>query len=189
MAICAQRLVAASALLGCVSVLAPVALAKHQPSNDLPRWDFWTPAIGGARFTGQYLSSAPGGIHQKRQSFEPIDLFELRDSDSSINKLLYGSVLLDPIFFSDVTTNRAVQAAFEAAVASIKAHADVSVSPEIKVTQATVFPLKVTGDNDTVDAKGQRYRFTSQVTFGFNFYLTLEDAELNISTLGIQWPA
>lgn len=189
MAICAQVLVAVIASLGCVSVLTLVVSAKHHSLNNLPRWDFWTPFIGNARFTGQYLSSQPGGIHQKRQSFEPVDLFDLRNGASSTNKLLYGSVLLDPIFLSDATTNKAVQVAFEAAMASIKTHADVHVSPEIKVTQATVFPLKVTGDNgesemvilqDSVDTKGQLFRFTSQVTFGFNFYLTMEDAKFNL---------
>ncbi|KAE8900479.1 hypothetical protein PF005_g1764 [Phytophthora fragariae] len=182
---------AARALLlaAVLAFLAPNAASNRQFSDELPRWDFWPPLPGGARFTGRYLSSEPGGIHLKRQSFEPVDLFELREDKSSSNALLYGSVLLDPVFASDVATDSAVQAAFRAAVKSIKAHANVHVSPEIKVTQATVFPLKITGDNgesemsilqDSTDANGQMYRFTSHVTFGFNFYLTLEDAKFNL---------
>ena len=189
MAICAQLLIAATVLLDCTSVLALVSSSDHQSFDHIPRWDFWTPFVDRVHFTGQYLSSQPGGLRQKRQSFEPIDLFELRDAEPSTNKLLYGSVLLDPIFVPDPTTNKAVLAAFEAAMTSIRTHASVHVSPEINVAQATVFPLKVTGDNgysemlilqDTVDAKGQRYRFASQVTFGFNFHLTLEDAKFNL---------
>ncbi|KAG1710178.1 hypothetical protein DVH05_017184 [Phytophthora capsici] len=33
---------------------------------------------------------------------------------------------------------------------------------------------------DSQDVNSQVYRFTSQVTFGFNFYLTLEDAKFNL---------
>ncbi|KAF1794387.1 PGAP2-interacting protein [Phytophthora cactorum] len=168
--------------------LVDVVAAQH-PFDDLPRWDFWPPLVGGARFTGRYLSSEPGGIHLKRQSFEPIDLFQLQVDKPSTNALLYGNVLLDPIFPADLTTDSAVQAAFQAAVKSIKTHANVHVSPEIKLVQATVFPLKVTGDNgesemsilqDSTGVDGRMYRFTSHVTFGFNFYLTLEDAKFNL---------
>ncbi|KAL3658830.1 hypothetical protein V7S43_016198 [Phytophthora oleae] len=176
-------------LLALVVCAAPFAAAQHRTFDDLPRWDFWPPLSGGARFTGKYLSSEPGGIHLKRQSFEPIDLFGLQDGKPSTNALLYGSILLNPIFPSDIATDLAVQAAFQAAVKSIKTRASVHVSPEIKLAQATVFPLKVTGDNghtemsilqDSRDANGQMYRFTSHVTFGFNFYLTLEDAKFNL---------
>ncbi|KAG3113883.1 hypothetical protein PI124_g7108 [Phytophthora idaei] len=183
MAIRALLLVAALAA-GLVDVVA----AQH-PFDDLPRWDFWPPLVGGARFTGRYLSSEPGGIHLKRQSFEPIDLFQLQVDKPSTNALLYGNMLLDPVFPADLTTDSAVQAAFQAAVKSIKTHANVHVSPEIKLVQATVFPLKVTGDNgesemsilqDSTGVDGRMYRFTSHVTFGFNFYVTLEDAKFNL---------
>eukprot|EP00644_Phytophthora_capsici_P017024 jgi/Phyca11/537309/estExt2_fgenesh1_pg.C_PHYCAscaffold_830013 len=58
------------------------------------------------------------------------------------------SVLLDPIFPSDISSDLAVQAVFQAAVKSIKPRASVHVSPEIKLTQATVFPLKPSDDAD-----------------------------------------
>ncbi|KAF4319469.1 hypothetical protein G195_007204 [Phytophthora kernoviae 00238/432] len=154
-----------------------------------PQWDFWPPLPNGVRFTGRYLSSAPGGIHLSRQSFEAIDLFELQKDQHHANKLLYGSVLLDPIFLTDLKADSGVQAAFRAAVETIKTHANVHVSSEIAVVRATVFPLKITGDNgdsemsilqDTTDLSGQMYRFTSHVTFGFNFYLTLEDPKFDL---------
>ncbi|GMF19715.1 unnamed protein product [Phytophthora fragariaefolia] len=176
-------------LLAALAVLASGTAAERGFYDDLPRWDFWPPLAGGVRFTGRYLSSEPGGIHLKRQSFEPVDLFELREDKPSTNVLLYGSVMLDPVFPADVTTDSAVNAAFQAAVKVIKARADVHVSPEIKVAQATVFPLKITGDNgesemsilqDSSGANGQMYRFTSHVTFGYNFYLTLEDVKFNL---------
>lgn len=163
------------------------AQPRHAP-DALPRWDFWPPLPSGARFTGRYLSSAPGGIHLPRQDFEPVDLFALQRERPSSNALLYGSVLLDPIYPEDVTTDSGVQGAMQAAVAAIKSRS-VHVSPEIQVVQATVFPLKVTGDNgetemtimqDAADANHQTFRFTSQVTFGFNFYLTLEDPKFNL---------
>ncbi|OWZ10167.1 hypothetical protein PHMEG_00017024 [Phytophthora megakarya] len=172
-----------------LALLVSVAAAQRQQFANLPRWDYWPPLIGEARFTGRYLSSEPGGIHLKHQSFEAIDLFKLQEDTPSSNALLYGSVLLDPIFPHDLTTDSAVQAAFQAAVKSIKTHANVHVSPEINLVQATVFQLKVTGDNgesemsilqDTSGVDGQMYRFTSQVTFGFNFYLTLEDVKFNL---------
>uniref|UniRef100_H3GRQ5 Endonuclease/exonuclease/phosphatase domain-containing protein n=1 Tax=Phytophthora ramorum TaxID=164328 RepID=H3GRQ5_PHYRM len=166
-----------------------VAATRRASDDDLPQWDFWPPLIGGARFTGKFLSSAPGGIHLRRQSFEPIDLFELQEDAPSTNALLYGSVLLHPIFPSDLSADSAVQGAFQAAVKTIKTQASVHVSPGIQLVQATVFPLKVTGDNgesemsilqDNAGVNNQMYRFTSQVTFGFNFYLTLEDAKFNL---------
>ncbi|KAI9916541.1 hypothetical protein PsorP6_017219 [Peronosclerospora sorghi] len=175
-------------MVGCllVAIAASLAIAHQQPYGDLPRWDFWPPLVGGAHFTGKYLSSEPGGIHLKRQRFEPIDLFENKPTS---NALLYGNVLIDPIYPSDVTTNSAVQAAFKAAVESIKTHANVHLSPEIQVTKATVLPLKLTGDNgesemfilqESYDVESQKYSFTSQVTLGFNFYLTMEDAKFNL---------
>ncbi|GMF28144.1 unnamed protein product [Phytophthora lilii] len=184
-----RALLLAAALLAALADFAPVVEANRRPTDELPRWDFWPPLVGGARFTGRYLTSEPGGIHLKRQSFEPVDPFELREDKPSTNALLYGSVLLDPVFSSDITTDSALQAAFQAAVNAIKQHASVHVSPEIKLAQATVFPLKVTGDNgetemtilqDNSGYNSQMYRFTSQVTFGFNFYLTLEDAKFNL---------
>ncbi|CAH0476282.1 unnamed protein product [Peronospora belbahrii] len=182
-------LLAITTLLGCVLHFLSVVAVQNLPLNNLPQWDFWPPLIGGAPFTIRYLSSKPGGIHLKRQSFEPIDLFELHHDKYIRNALLYGSILLDPIFPSDITTDLAIQAAFKAAVKSIKTYANVHVSADIKVTQATVLPLKVTGDNgesemsilqEYTGVDGQTLRFTSQVTFGFNYYLTLEDTKFNL---------
>ncbi|CAI5710312.1 unnamed protein product [Peronospora effusa] len=189
MANCVQLLLAGMTLLNYVADFSSVVTAQEQRVDNLPQWDFWPPLIGGAPFTNRYLSSKPGGIHLIRQTFEPINLFELHDDKSTINVLLYGSILLDPIFPSDVTTDSSVQAAFEAAVKSIKTHANVHISSEIKVTQANVLPLKVTGDNGESEmsilqeyrgVNGQTFQFTSQVTFGFNFYLTLEDTKFNL---------
>ncbi|RLN92105.1 hypothetical protein BBJ28_00016715 [Nothophytophthora sp. Chile5] len=166
-----------------------LAVGANRATDALYRWDFWPPLPGGARFTGRYLSSQPGGIHLRRQSFEVMDLFELRPDVQSSNELLYGSVLLIPTFPSDARSDPAVQAAFDAAVAAIKTQANVHVSPEITVSRAVVLPLKVTGDNgdsemsilqESTDVNGQMQRFTSHVTFGFNFHLTLEDAKFNL---------
>ncbi|POM74595.1 Hypothetical protein PHPALM_8427, partial [Phytophthora palmivora] len=102
-----------------LALLASVGTAQRQPFDNLLRWDYWPPLIGGARFTGRYLSSEPGGIHLKRQNFEPIDLFELQEDKPSANALLYGSVLLDPIFPADLKTGSCVVAAFQIPVKSI----------------------------------------------------------------------
>ncbi|KAG7398172.1 hypothetical protein PHYBOEH_011495 [Phytophthora boehmeriae] len=171
---------------GSLAILTDAQTAAATPQ---PQWDFWPPLPNSVRFTGRYLSSAPGGIHLSRQNFEAIDLFELQKDQQHANQLLYGSVLLDPIFPTDLKADSGVQAAFQAALATIKRSSNVHVSSEIAVVKAAVYPLKVTGDNgdsgmsilqDTSDLHGQMYRFTSQVTFGFNFYLTLEDPKFNL---------
>ncbi|TDH72395.1 hypothetical protein CCR75_002750 [Bremia lactucae] len=181
MAIC---LLILATLNACLSMN---AIASHS-SGQLQRWDFWPPLVAGARIT-RYLSSQPRGIHLIRQSFEPINLFQLQNNKLTINELLYGGILLKPIYPLDLTSNSAVQVAFQAGVKSIRAHANVHVSPEITLVAATVYPLKVTGDNgesemsilqESMGTNGQRYQFTSHVTFGFNYYLTLEDAKFNL---------
>ncbi|GAB9464760.1 Rxlr-like protein [Globisporangium polare] len=167
--------------------------AQQAYGDALPRWDYWPAlATGRAYFTGHYLASKPGGIHLAKQSFEAIDLFALDETSarSATHKLLYGSVLFDPIFPMPLATDPGVQAAFESAVAAIKkSRPDVLISRDVALKRAAIFPLKVTGDNgesETVvlhefrDLKGQDQRFKSHVTFGFNFLLTLEDKKFNL---------
>ncbi|CEG43406.1 RxLR-like protein [Plasmopara halstedii] len=175
-------------LAGLIASLHDLVTA-HFPDDRLPRWDFWPPLAGGARFTGRYLSSQPGGTHLKRQSFKQVDLFQLQKDNAKINALLYGSVLLDPIYPKDPATDVAVQTALQSALKFIKMQANVHVSPVIKLVNAIVYPLKITGDDGqsemtiiqkSLGANGQMYHFKSHVTFGFNFYLTMEDAEFNL---------
>lgn len=164
------------------------ASAREEP---LQRWDFWPPLPDRPYFTGRYLSSRPGGIHLIKQSFAAMNLFQLNDENAhkSPNVLLYGSVLLDPVFPVSLRSDPGVQAAFTSAVAAIKKRTDVHLSADIAVTRAAVLPLKATGDNgesemvvlhEYRDVKSQLRRFKSHVTFGFNYLLTLEDKKFDL---------
>lgn len=179
--------VSLSLLLSLASVLLSPANAAR--GEDLQRWDFWPPLPSGPHFSGQYLTSRPGGINQRRQQFETMNLFQLAPDGEHKNALLYGSVLLDPIFPQAPEQDTSVQAAFASAVAVIKSQQLVHLSPSLAITRALVLPLKVTGDNGGTemavvqqysDAFGHGGRFKSHVTFGFNFYLTLDDPKFNL---------
>lgn len=176
----------------CAALVLGAGALVHAHGDALQRWDFWpTLPRGQPYFTGHYLSSKPGGIHLTKQSFEPINLFALDETSAlaTNNKLLYGSILFDPIFPASIEKDPGVQAAFTNVVAAIKTRKDVHISPDVVIKHAAIFPLKVTGDNgasETVvmheyrDMAGKDQRFKSHVTFGFNFLLTLEDTKFNL---------
>ncbi|DBA04315.1 TPA: hypothetical protein N0F65_002077 [Lagenidium giganteum] len=150
--------------------------------NDFPRWDYWGVLPSEPEFMG-YLASRPNQVTRIKQQFDVIDVFDLKESSRHPNKLYCGSVLMEPEFPS-VSSNAAVQAAFQFAIAKIKERSRGKISSFIKLTHAVVVPLHITGDNGGsqmiiqqrfLDSRGQPQGMKSHVTFGFNFYLTLED--------------
>lgn len=176
-------------LLLLASVFVSHGQAARDSHENLQRWDFWPPLPSGPDFSGQYLASRPGGIKQPRQQFETMNLFQLAPDVEHKNVLLCGSILLDPVFPQRPEEDTSVQAALASAVAAIKSQQLVHLSPSIAITRALVLPLKVTGDNGATemvvvhrysDAFGQSGRFKSHVTFGINFYLTLDDVKFNL---------
>lgn len=178
-------MLAALAWLLLAAILA-VARAEEDPYDRMIRWDYWGPLPSRPYFTGQYLSSQPGGIHLPRQDFTVLDPF---NPSSSANALLYGSILFRPHVPADVKSDPAVQAAFAAVVKHIKSQANVHVSPSIAVAEAVVYPLRVTGDNGKSEMAilqeysgydGMPLGFRSFVTFGDNWYLTLDDPSFNL---------
>ncbi|KAF1329608.1 Rxlr-like protein, partial [Globisporangium splendens] len=181
----------AAAVCAFLSLVSALFADAYRHDESLQRWDFWPPLPDSPYFTGRYLASRPGGIHLIKQRFDAMNLFALGDEDTPTpqNVLLYGSVLLEPIYPASLDTDLGVQAALASAVVAIKKRGDVHVSPDVKVTRAVVLSLKATGDNgesemvvlhEYRDLTRRLREFKSHVTFGFNYLLTLEDKKFNL---------
>lgn len=163
------------------------AVNAAAPRQYIENWDYWPPLPVHPQFPGVFVSSRPGQNGLKPQSFDPIDLFDLHSDRPSTNVLLYGSVLLHPTILNtdEAPANTAVISAFNFAKQAIRANRQlVDLSPVAVLHHAVMLPLSVTGDNGQSEMvvlhqygteRREMVQFKSHVTFGINFYLTIDD--------------